>query len=70
MRWTKKEPRIGDERTRKYFAWLPVKCENGTTYWLESVGIYERYSYTLTYGFAASRWVFMSYVALEDEKSL
>lgn len=29
----------GDTRHRKYFAWFPVDCDNGMTYWL--VRIYE-----------------------------
>jgi hypothetical protein len=34
--------KIGDERVRTKFAWLPVQADDGFTYWFERVVIREK----------------------------
>jgi hypothetical protein len=34
--------KIGDERVRTKFAWLPVEADDGYTYWLASVVVREK----------------------------
>ncbi|MFN2635741.1 MAG: hypothetical protein ABR585_01770 [Gemmatimonadaceae bacterium] len=45
MKWkSRRDPRgkIGDERIRTKFAWLPVEADDGYTYWLSPVVIREK----------------------------
>lgn len=45
MKWrTKGDPggKIGDERVRTRFAWLPVSADDGFTYWLTPVVVREQ----------------------------
>ena len=45
MKWKRKRnPRgkIGDERVRTKFAWLPVEADDGYTYWLAPVVVREK----------------------------
>jgi hypothetical protein len=45
VKWkSRKDPRgkIGDERVRTRFAWLPVEGDDGYTYWLTSVVVREK----------------------------
>ncbi len=41
MNW--RTAKDGDKRTRTYFAWLPVYCDDGQTRWLEHVTVDEVY---------------------------
>jgi hypothetical protein len=34
--------KIGDERVRTKFAWLPIDADDGYTYWLSSVVVREK----------------------------
>jgi hypothetical protein len=34
--------KIGDERVRTKFAWLPVESDDGFTYWLAPVVVHEK----------------------------
>ena len=44
MRWNHKTPKIGDERIRTFFAWLPVKSKKTEERrWLETVSVLEQY---------------------------
>ena len=45
MKWkSRRDPRgkIGDERVRTRFAWLPVEADDGFTYWLSTVVVREK----------------------------
>ena len=45
MKWkSKRNPggKIGDERVRTKFAWLPVEADDGFTYWLTPVVVREQ----------------------------
>lgn len=45
MKWkSKRDPagKLGDERVRTKFAWLPVEAEDGYTYWLTGVVVREQ----------------------------
>jgi len=45
VKWKRRRyPRgkIGDERVRTKFAWLPVEADDGYTYWLTPVVVRER----------------------------
>lgn len=45
MKWkSRRDPRgkIGDERVRTRFAWLPVEADDGYTYWLSTVVVREK----------------------------
>ena len=45
MKWkSKRDPagKIGDERVRTKFAWVPVEADDGYTYWLTSVVVREQ----------------------------
>ena len=45
MKWKSRRSntgKIGDERVRTKFAWLPVEADDGYTYWLSSVVIREK----------------------------
>ena len=45
MKWkSKRNPdgKIGDERVRTRFAWLPVDADDGFTYWLTPVVVREQ----------------------------
>lgn len=40
MRWrtnARPRPEVGDTRRRRVFAWLPRRCDDGRTYWLERI---------------------------------
>jgi hypothetical protein len=42
MKWlTPAQPKHGDKRFRKVFAWFPIKCDDGTTRWLETLYVEE-----------------------------
>jgi hypothetical protein len=42
MKWlTPAQPKHGDKRRQKKFAWFPIKCDDGTTRWLETIYIEE-----------------------------
>jgi hypothetical protein len=44
MRWpTKPRAHHRDERTVRRFAWYPVRCNDGSTRWLEWVIYHEQY---------------------------
>jgi hypothetical protein len=44
MKWTTKiEPSIGDLRSRRIFAFLPHKCEDGYTRWFERIWTEEEF---------------------------
>jgi hypothetical protein len=45
VKWkSRRDPRgkIGDERVRTRFAWLPVEADDGFTYWLSTVVVREK----------------------------
>ena len=45
MKWKSRRERdgkIGDERVRTKFAWLPVEADDGYTYWLAPVVVREK----------------------------
>ena len=45
MKWkSRRDPdgKIGDERVRTKFAWLPVQAEDGYTYWLTPLVVREQ----------------------------
>ena len=45
MKWKSKhdpDGKIGDERVRTKFAWLPVDADDGYTYWLTPVVVREQ----------------------------
>ena len=45
MKWKSRRDsggKIGDERVRTKFAWLPVQAEDGFTYWLSKLVIREK----------------------------
>jgi hypothetical protein len=45
VKWrTKRDPngKMGDERVRTRFAWLPVEADDGYTYWLTPVVVREQ----------------------------
>ena len=45
MKWrTRGDPqgKIGDERVRTKFAWLPIEADDGYTYWLSPVVVREQ----------------------------
>ncbi len=45
MKWKSRRARdgkIGDERVRTKFAWLPVEADDGFTYWLTPVVVREQ----------------------------
>ena len=45
MKWKSRRDRdgkIGDERVRTKFAWLPVEADDGFTYWLTPVVVREQ----------------------------
>ena len=45
MKWKRKRNsrgKIGDERVRTKFAWLPVEADDGYTYWLAPVVVREK----------------------------
>ena len=45
MKWKSRREsggKIGDERVRTKFAWLPVQAEDGFTYWLSKLVIREK----------------------------
>lgn len=45
MKWkSRRDPdgKIGDERVRTKFAWLPVEADDGFTYWLTPVVVREQ----------------------------
>ena len=45
MKWKSRRDsagRIGDERVRTKFAWLPVEADDGYTYWLTPVVVREQ----------------------------
>jgi hypothetical protein len=45
VKWrTKRDPngKMGDERVRTRFAWLPVEADDGYTYWLTEVVVREQ----------------------------
>jgi hypothetical protein len=42
--------KIGDERVRTKFAWLPVEADDGYTYWLSAVVVREKLLPRLTRG--------------------
>ena len=45
MKWkSKRDPggKLGDERVRTKFAWLPVEADDGYTYWLTAVVVREQ----------------------------
>jgi hypothetical protein len=45
VKWkSRRDPRgkIGDERVRTKFAWLPVVADDGFTYWLTAVVVREK----------------------------
>lgn len=64
MRWkVKKEPKDGDERWCKRFAWSPVnaRCHTEDRYWiwLEKYHQYQKYSvsYDIIAGVSVMRWI-------------
>jgi hypothetical protein len=45
VKWkSRRDPRgkIGDERVRTRFAWLPLEADDGFTYWLSTVVVREK----------------------------
>ena len=53
MKWkNRRDPhgKIGDERVRTKFAWLPVEADDGYTYWLAPVVVREKLLPKLTRG--------------------
>lgn len=45
MKWkSRRDPRgkIGDERVRTKFAWIPIDADDGYTYWLRPVVVREK----------------------------
>ena len=53
MKWkNRRDPhgKIGDERVRTKFAWLPVEADDGYTYWLSAVVVREKLLPRLTRG--------------------
>jgi hypothetical protein len=45
VKWKRPRPprgKIGDERVRTKFAWLPVAADDGYTYWLTPVVVREK----------------------------
>jgi hypothetical protein len=52
MKWqtnpARRLPEVGDKKTKRVFAWLPVDCTDGTTRWLEPV--------VATYEYQESHW--------------
>jgi hypothetical protein len=49
MKWTTPVlPEEGDTRRRKKFAWFPIQCDDGTTRWLETITIEERWFQSFT----------------------
>ena len=53
MKWkNRRDPhgKIGDERVRTKFAWLPVEADDGYTYWLAPVVVREKLLPRLTRG--------------------
>lgn len=45
MKWkSRRDPRgkIGDERVRTKFAWVPIDADDGYTYWLRPVVVREK----------------------------
>ena len=53
MKWkNRSDPhgKIGDERVRTKFAWLPVEADDGYTYWLSAVVVREKLLPRLTRG--------------------
>ena len=45
MNWqtNKVRTKVGDKRRRTIFAWWPINCENGRTYWLTRVRVHEEF---------------------------
>jgi hypothetical protein len=42
MRWTSNEPEYDEEREHRFFAWLPVNCQNEWR-WMETVVVLQFY---------------------------
>jgi hypothetical protein len=45
VKWKSKRDsrgKVGDERVRTKFAWLPVEADDGYTYWLSTVVVREK----------------------------
>lgn len=45
MKWKSRHDhrgKVGDERVRTKFAWLPIEAEDGYTYWLSTVVVREQ----------------------------
>lgn len=44
MRWSHKPyPRNGEFRERRVFAWLPIRADDGHTYWLVPLWVCEQF---------------------------
>lgn len=47
MKWTTPKPKVGPKedalRLRRTFAFLPKRCTDGTTRWLEKIVVLEKY---------------------------
>lgn len=53
-------PAQGQERCRIVFAWFPVECKNGKTYWLEKIKIIEIFN--------GVKWFTLRYKPLKKDK--
>lgn len=67
MKWRSAEPRHGDLRVSRYFAFFPTKLDDGHTVWLSSYYVKERYvikerasPYGYTYDTYGWEWVVTS----------
>jgi len=63
--------KIGDERVRTKFAWLPVEADDGYTYWLSAVVVREKLLPRLTRGGFEDdeqRWEVVEALPVKDGK--
>ena len=71
MKWTKKEHKVGDERTVKRFAWRPTRITNtNIVVWLESYYSVERLLLTGTdcmYSHASLEWIIIETQQIGEE---